>query len=66
MHQHLSDIHATKDAEAIKDCIRRNEHVVITLYRDFADTRQKSHGFDSSTANLPCFQDRLPLHAINS
>jgi hypothetical protein len=26
--------HAAKDAEAIKDCIRRNEHVAITLYRD--------------------------------
>ena len=29
-------IHCEKDAEAIKDCIRRNEHVAITLYRDFA------------------------------
>ena len=27
-------IYAEKDAEAIKDCIRRNEHVAITLYRD--------------------------------
>jgi hypothetical protein len=23
-----------KDPEAIKDCIRRNEHVSLTLYRD--------------------------------
>jgi len=59
-------IHAAKDAEAIKDCIRRNEHVAITLYRDFAPAVQKGHGFDSTTTNLPYFQDRLPLHAINS
>jgi processive 1,2-diacylglycerol beta-glucosyltransferase len=28
-------IHCEKDPEAIKQCIRRNEHVAITLYRDF-------------------------------
>jgi len=27
-------LHCEKDPEAIKDCIRRNEHVAITLYRD--------------------------------
>ena len=27
-------LHCEKDTEAIKDCIRRNEHVAITLYRD--------------------------------
>jgi UDP-N-acetylglucosamine:LPS N-acetylglucosamine transferase len=27
-------LHCEKDAEAIKDCIRRNEHVSLTLYRD--------------------------------
>ncbi len=59
-------IHAAKDPEAIKDCIRRNEHVAITLYRDFAGVQQKGHGFDSTAGNLPYFQDRLPLHAINS
>jgi hypothetical protein len=49
---------AWKDAEAIKDCIRRNEHVAITLYRDFpvplrlergeeskVRCRNQSHGF---------------------
>jgi hypothetical protein len=58
-------IHAAKDAEAIKDCIRRNEHVAITLYRDFADAHQNGHGFDSSAANLPYFQDRLPMRVVN-
>ncbi|MEI8042658.1 MAG: PHP domain-containing protein [Verrucomicrobiota bacterium] len=27
-------LHCEKDVEAIKDCIRRNEHVSLTLYRD--------------------------------
>jgi len=27
-------LYCAKDAEAIKDCIRRNEHVALTLYRD--------------------------------
>jgi processive 1,2-diacylglycerol beta-glucosyltransferase len=57
-------IHCEKDCEAIKDCIRRNEHVAITLYRDFADAPAK-HGFDS-TATINYFQERLPLRAINS
>jgi hypothetical protein len=27
-------LHCEKDAEVIKQCIRRNEHISITLYRD--------------------------------
>jgi histidinol phosphatase-like PHP family hydrolase len=27
-------LHCEKDPEAIKDCVRRNEHVSLTLYRD--------------------------------
>jgi processive 1,2-diacylglycerol beta-glucosyltransferase len=27
-------LHCEKDADAIKNCIRRNEHVALTLYRD--------------------------------
>jgi hypothetical protein len=61
-------IHAEKDCEAIKDCIRRNEHVAITLYRDFADAGGKTarHGFDSPAALPHLFQERLPLNAVNS
>ena len=60
-------IHAEKDAEAIKDCIRRNEHVAITLYRDFADASHGSkHGFGAPAPAVHYFQDRLPLPAINS
>jgi processive 1,2-diacylglycerol beta-glucosyltransferase len=59
-------IHCEKDCEAIKDCIRRNEHVAITLYRDFADATSKNarHEFNLPAA-LPHLQERLPLHAVN-
>jgi hypothetical protein len=56
-------IHAAKDAEAIKDCIRRNEHVAITLYRDFAPAAINTQS--SASSNLPYFQDRLPLRVVN-
>jgi processive 1,2-diacylglycerol beta-glucosyltransferase len=59
-------IHAAKDAEAIKDCIRRNEHVAITLYRDFSNQPSALSLQTSASGHLPYFQDRLPLHAINS
>jgi UDP-N-acetylglucosamine:LPS N-acetylglucosamine transferase len=60
-------IHCEKDSEAIKDCIRRNEHIAITLYRDFTDTPSKlsRHSFDSPTAGDHYFQERLPLRTIN-
>ena len=58
-------IHCEKDAEAIKDCIRRNEHVAITLYRDFADAPAK-HGFDSTAAVPQLFHERLPQRAISA
>jgi UDP-N-acetylglucosamine:LPS N-acetylglucosamine transferase len=55
-------IHAAKDPEAIKDCIRRNEHVAITLYRDFAPAAIHTQ---PSSGNLPYFQERLPLRVVN-
>jgi processive 1,2-diacylglycerol beta-glucosyltransferase len=60
-------IHAEKDSEAIKDCIRRNEHVAITLYRDFtaSPANQARHGFESPLPAVHYFQERLPLRAIN-
>ncbi len=61
-------IYAAKDPESIKDCIRRNEHVAITLYRDFAGVSagQVRHEFDTPAAAVHYFQDRLPLRAANS
>jgi UDP-N-acetylglucosamine:LPS N-acetylglucosamine transferase len=60
-------IHAEKDAETIKDCVRRNEHVAITLYRDFAGVpaRGARHEFDSPVAPAQLFQERLPFQAAN-
>jgi UDP-N-acetylglucosamine:LPS N-acetylglucosamine transferase len=61
-------IHAAKDPEAIKDCIRRNEHVAITLYRDFPANQSSVHGPQSAavaSSNLPYFQERLPLRVVN-
>ena len=55
-------IHAAKGPEAIKDCIRRNEHVAITLYRDFAGVQQRGHGFDS-TAGQPALFSRKTVFA---
>jgi UDP-N-acetylglucosamine:LPS N-acetylglucosamine transferase len=45
-------IHCEKDPETIKQCIRRNEHVAITLYRDFASAPGQGlrHSFDSLAA----------------
>ena len=61
-------IHCEKDTKAIKYCIRRNEHVAITLYRDFANApaNRSRHGFDSPTAAIPYFQGPVALHAVNS
>jgi processive 1,2-diacylglycerol beta-glucosyltransferase len=61
-------IYAEKDCEAIKDCVRRNEHVAITLYRDFANAPSKlsRHGFDAPAAIPHFFQERLPLRVVNS
>jgi UDP-N-acetylglucosamine:LPS N-acetylglucosamine transferase/predicted metal-dependent phosphoesterase TrpH len=39
-------LHCEKSPEAIKDCIRRNEHVAITLYRDL-ETTQALHRPDA-------------------
>jgi len=58
-------IHAEKDYEAIKHCVRRNEHVAITLYRDFADSPAK-HGFDSPAAIPHFVHERQPLRAISA
>jgi hypothetical protein len=56
-----------KDYEAIKDCIRRNEHVAITLYRDFSDTTSKDirHQFDLPAPVPNLFEERLLVPAAN-
>src|ERR1017187_5286088 len=58
-------IFCQKNAEAIKDCVRRNEHVAITLYRDFARTPQLAarHHFGSAPENFR-LHESAPVHAI--
>lgn len=59
-------IHAEKDPEAIKDCIRRNEHIAITLYRDFAAMNKNAkHAFETPAAMPHLFEERLSLQAVN-
>jgi predicted metal-dependent phosphoesterase TrpH len=55
-----------KDAEAIKDCIRRNEHIALTLYRDFskAPQFQARHHFGSLEEAAHPLPEHLPLRAI--
>jgi hypothetical protein len=60
-------IHAEKDPEAIKDCIRRNEHVAITLYRDFASApaAHVRHPFDTPAESPRVFKETTALATIN-
>jgi processive 1,2-diacylglycerol beta-glucosyltransferase len=60
-------IYCEKNAEAIKDCVRRNEHVAITLYRDFARSPQiqPRHHFGSVTESVRPIHESLPRHAVS-
>jgi predicted metal-dependent phosphoesterase TrpH len=60
-------IHCEKDPEAIKDCIRRNEHIAITLYRDFGGVpqAQRRHSFAAFAEPMHYWQERLPLYVVN-
>jgi processive 1,2-diacylglycerol beta-glucosyltransferase len=59
-------IYCAKNAGAIKDCIRRNEHVAITLYRDFARAPQQQgrHHFGHLPENAHPLHESLPVRAI--
>jgi processive 1,2-diacylglycerol beta-glucosyltransferase len=59
-------IYCEKKAEAIKDCVRRNEHVAITLYRDFARAPQLQarHHFGALPESTRPIAESLPLPAI--
>jgi processive 1,2-diacylglycerol beta-glucosyltransferase len=59
-------IYCEKNAEAIKDCVRRNEHVAITLYRDFARAPQQParHHFGHLPESARPLHEPLPMRAI--
>src|SRR5215469_2519143 len=59
-------LYCEKNAEAIKECIRKNEHVSITLYRDFAGSAKGvKHGFEAAASVPHLFDERLSVHAVN-
>jgi len=59
-------LYCEKDAGAIKDCVRRNEHVSITLYRDERPAALKpiSITAEEQPARVLYFQPALPLRAL--
>ena len=57
-------LHCEKNYEAIKECVRRNEHVAITLYRDFPGGpagKSARHHF-AERAALATVEDGVVLH----
>jgi hypothetical protein len=55
-------LYCEKDAKAIKECVRRNQHVSITLYREgnqFVGQKDRIH--DSSTDGPVFLRPTLPL-----
>jgi processive 1,2-diacylglycerol beta-glucosyltransferase len=59
-------IYCAKNTGAIKDCVRRNEHVAITLYRDFArgPQQQGRHHFGHLPESIHPLHESLPIRAI--
>jgi len=61
-------LYCEKTEEAIKDCIRKNEHVSITLYRD-NNKLAVHHGADVSAINAPgaiLLSETVPLEAART
>jgi processive 1,2-diacylglycerol beta-glucosyltransferase len=58
-------IYCIKNTGAIKDCVRRNEHVAITLYRDFARASQQGrHHFGHLPESADPLHESLPKRTI--
>ncbi len=59
-------IYCAKNTGAIKDCVRRNEHVAITLNRDFArgPQQQGRHHFGHLPESIHPLHESLPIRAI--
>jgi len=56
-------LHCEKNYEAIKECVRRNEHVAITLYRDFpgGNGKHARHNFAAKSA-IETLENNVALH----
>jgi UDP-N-acetylglucosamine:LPS N-acetylglucosamine transferase/predicted metal-dependent phosphoesterase TrpH len=59
-------LHCEKDADAVKECIRKNEHVAITLYRHgMSDPRQNAEPtFTGEEPRMVGSQDGLPFEEL--
>jgi hypothetical protein len=60
-------LYCEKDAESIKECVRRNEHVSITLYREnnqFVTQAEPRHISGNESRGMPLAA--LPLAAAHS
>ena len=61
-------LHCPKDPEAIKDCIRRNQNVAITLYREVHLQESVNRGCFSKVeppGSIVYLQQTLPLKSVN-
>jgi predicted metal-dependent phosphoesterase TrpH len=58
-------LHCEKEAEAIKECIRKNEHVSITLFREnnLSAARANSHRIPNGIAPVVELPPNIPLAA---
>jgi hypothetical protein len=58
-------LHCEKDTEAIKECIRKNEHVSITLFREnnLSAARANSHRIPNGIAPVVELPPNIPLAA---
>jgi len=60
-------VNCEKDAEAIKQCIRTNEHLAITLYRDgLSGAALQAQAKTSSLAQRPEAEFSLPVAALTA
>ncbi len=59
-------LHCQKEPEAIKDCIRKNERLAITLYRDGLSTKTLSREELDSDAQVLKLEMAAPLRSMSA
>jgi processive 1,2-diacylglycerol beta-glucosyltransferase len=58
-------LHCEKDPEAIKECIRRNEHVAITLYRDLPNRADETPTLARAEARRVYLDAAVPANGLS-
>jgi processive 1,2-diacylglycerol beta-glucosyltransferase len=59
-------LHCEKDPEAIKECIRKNEQLAITLYRDGLSTTSAAHERLETGAPVVNLEIAAPLRSLSA